>query len=134
MLVGATILQTKTIIPPLHPNLIPRSRLTEQIETGVQLGHRLSLMAAPAGFGKTTVVSVWAHQSKRGVAWYSIDDSDNEVSIFWTYVIASIQTVLPDFAGEVFTSLTASPPPPIESILPAFGLVGIEQTFTGLTA
>ena len=126
---GATILQTKTIIPPLHPNLIPRSRLTEQIETGVQLGHRLSLMAAPAGFGKTTVVSVWAHQSKRGVAWYSIDDSDNEVSIFWTYVIASIQTVLPDFAGEVFTSLTASPPSPIESILPALvnEIAGLEE-------
>ena len=115
---SATILQTKLIIPLLHPNLVSRSRLTNQIETGVQFSHKLTLVAAPAGFGKTTVVSAWVHQNQRNVAWFSLDEGDNEVTVFWTYVIASIRTVLPAFAETIFTALTASPPAPLDNILP----------------
>ena len=115
---STTILQTKLIIPLLHPNLVSRSRLTNQLETGVQFGHKLTLVAAPAGFGKTTVVSAWVHQKQRNVAWISLDEDDNEVTVFWVYVIASIRTVLPAFAETAFTSLMASPPAALDSILP----------------
>jgi LuxR family maltose regulon positive regulatory protein len=126
--VSATVLQTKLIIPLLHPNLVPRSRLTNQIEMGVQFGHKLTLVAAPAGFGKTTVVSAWVHQNRRKVAWFSLDEGDNEVTVFWAYVVASIRTVLPDFAETIFTALTASPPAPLDSILPTLvnELAGLE--------
>ncbi|MFL7871945.1 MAG: tetratricopeptide repeat protein, partial [Anaerolineales bacterium] len=114
---SSTILQTKLIIPFVHPNLVPRLRLTEQIEMGVQSGHRLTLVAAPAGFGKTTAVSTWAHQSQRCVAWLSLDEGDNEATVFWAHLVASIRTILPDFAETIFSALRASPPAPVDSIL-----------------
>ena len=128
---GPTILQTKIIIPPNHPHLVPRSRLAERIEAGVQLGHKLTLLAAPAGFGKTTAVSAWAHQNHRQVAWLSLEESDNEPIIFWTYVIASIRTIMPDFANQMFATLTEAPSAPVNDVLPAFvnELTGSDKPF-----
>jgi ATP/maltotriose-dependent transcriptional regulator MalT len=60
---SATLLRTKLYIPPLRPNLVPRPRLIEQLNQGLQLGHKLTLISAPAGFGKTTLISEieWLH-------------------------------------------------------------------------
>ena len=54
-----TILRTKLYIPPLLPNLVPRLRLIERLNQGLHLGHKLTLISAPAGFGETTLVSAW---------------------------------------------------------------------------
>jgi LuxR family maltose regulon positive regulatory protein len=56
------LLQTKLYIPPPRPDLVPRPRLIERLNEGLRLGHRLTLISAPAGFGKTTLISNWLHQ------------------------------------------------------------------------
>ena len=69
------LLQTKFYVPPVRSNLVPRRHLIERLDEGLRLGHRLTLVSAPAGFGKTTLVSAWAasvgarHASPRQVAW-----------------------------------------------------------------
>jgi LuxR family maltose regulon positive regulatory protein len=116
--VVSLILQTKLIIPNTHPTLVSRPRLVEQIENGVQAGHKLTLVAAPAGFGKTTAVGTWVQQNNRQVAWLSLEKSDDESTLFWAYFLASIRTVLPDFANPMFAALSETPPAPIKVLLP----------------
>lgn len=116
-----SILQTKLIVPPLHPDLVSRSRLTDKISSGIKLGNKLTLVAAPAGFGKSTTVSIWANERQCKVSWFSLDDQDNEPIQFWAHLVASVQTVYPQFGQEIFAALTATPPAPVNSILP--GLV-----------
>ena len=60
------ILATKLYIPPLRPGVVLRPRLIERLDEGVRLGRRLTLISAPAGFGKTTLISEWALPSERG--------------------------------------------------------------------
>lgn len=114
---ASSLLKTKLFIPPAHPTLVPRPRLVEAIESGVRNGHRVTLAAAPAGFGKTTAVSNWASQSQRLVAWLSLDDGDNEERLFWAYVIAAIQSVVPEFADHLLSSLTAAKSDPVQNLL-----------------
>ena len=57
-----TLLRTKLFVPPLRPNLVPRHQLIDRLNQGLQLGHKLTLISAPAGFGKTTLVSEWVEQ------------------------------------------------------------------------
>jgi LuxR family maltose regulon positive regulatory protein len=54
------LLQTKFYVPPVRSNLVPRRHLIERLDEGLRLGHRLTLVSAPAGFGKTTLLSEWA--------------------------------------------------------------------------
>jgi len=117
--VYSQIIKTKLAVPQIHPNLVSRLRLSDQIESGVQRGNKLTLVAAPAGFGKTTAVSTWVHQNNRRVAWLSLDESEDELSLFWIYLLASIRTVLPDFAETLFVALTGTPPIPVKGLLPA---------------
>ena len=117
---SSQIIKTKITIPQVHPSLVPRLRLSDQIEVGVQAGHKLTLVAAPAGFGKTTAVSTWVRQNERQVAWLSLEESDNEPPLFWTYLLASIRTVLPAFADQIFAALTGTPPAPVMDLVPAF--------------
>ena len=116
---SSQIIKTKLLVPTVYPNLVPRSRLIEKIEEGLQLGHKLTLVAAPAGFGKTTAVSAWAHQNQRQVAWLSLEEGDDEEALFWTYLLASIRTVLPNFAETIFAALSGTPPASVNSLLPA---------------
>jgi LuxR family maltose regulon positive regulatory protein len=63
-----TLLTTKLHIPAPRPDLVPRPRLSAQVDDGLQLGHKLTLVSAPAGFGKTTLLSEWAVQSQWPIA------------------------------------------------------------------
>jgi LuxR family maltose regulon positive regulatory protein len=63
-----TLLRTKLFIPPLRPNLVPRPQLIERLNQGLQFGHKLTLVSAPAGFGKTTLVSEWVGNLRLAVA------------------------------------------------------------------
>jgi LuxR family maltose regulon positive regulatory protein len=83
------------------------------------LYRKLTLISAPAGFGKTTLVSVWVAGCERPVAWLSLDDGDNDPTRFLTYLIAALQTIAPNIGAGVLGVLHASQPqpPPAESIL-----------------
>lgn len=100
------ILQTKLFTPPLRPLVVPRPRLLARLEAGVS--GKLSLISAPAGFGKTTLTVHWLQQQERPVAWLSLDENDNAALRFFTYAVAAIQTVYPDLAADLATSLRSS--------------------------
>ncbi|MEA3338209.1 MAG: helix-turn-helix transcriptional regulator, partial [Chloroflexota bacterium] len=101
-----TLLQTKLYIPQIRPDLVSRSLLVERLNVG--LGGNLTLVSAPAGFGKTTLLSQWAEKQDRSVAWVSLDRGDNDPIRFWTYVIAAMQRVRPNLGETVLSALSAS--------------------------
>ena len=110
-----SILATKLYIPPARSKIVPRHRLIEQLNKG--LHHRLTLISAPAGFGKTTLVSEWIVGCERPAAWVSIDEGDGDPISFLTYLISAMQTINAGIGSEVLEVIQASQLPPIESIL-----------------
>ena len=86
---STTILSTKLYVPPPRPNTIPRPHLIERLNEGTR--RELTLIAAPAGFGKTTLLSEWAAVSERSVAWLSLDEGDSAPTRFLAYVVAALQ-------------------------------------------
>jgi DNA-binding LacI/PurR family transcriptional regulator len=87
-------------MPPVRTGLVARPHLAKRLEEGLCAGHKLTLISAPAGFGKTTLLSEWIHSrtagakpegSAPGVAWLSLDAGDNDPTRFWAYVIAALQ-------------------------------------------
>jgi LuxR family maltose regulon positive regulatory protein len=111
------VLLTKLYVPPQRPEAIARPRLIERLNEGLQ--HRLTLLSAPAGFGKTTVVSEWVAGCARPVAWLSLDEADKDPARFLTYLIAALQTVAANAGAGVVDALQSPQPPPAESILTA---------------
>jgi len=116
-IMSTPILATKLYIPRLRPNVVSRPRLIEQLNEG--LHRKLTLIAAPAGFGKTTLVSAWVAGCDRQVAWLSLDKGDSDPSLFLTYLVAALQTIAPDIGVGVLGALQSPQPPPTEAILTA---------------
>ena len=75
-----SILATKLYIPPARPQLVLRPRLIERLNEGLSLGRKFTIISAPAGFGKTTLVSEWTASCERPVAWLSLDEGDNDTT------------------------------------------------------
>ena len=124
---AAPLLTTKFYIPPVRPGVVSRPRLMERLNAGL-LGQsggfacKLTLISAPAGFGKTTLLSEWIH--RRGgvtpplqVAWVSLDEGDNDPARFWSYFIAALQTIDEGIGESVLAGLQTPQPPPIEIFL-----------------
>src|SRR3970040_1487279 len=111
------ILTTKLYIPPPRPQAVPRPRLIGRLDEGFRASHKLTLIAAPAGFGKTTLLSEWVPHSQRPVACLSRDESDNDLSRFLMYVVAALQTVDVGLGAEALALLGARQPLPTELIL-----------------
>jgi LuxR family maltose regulon positive regulatory protein len=116
------ILATKLYIPPPRPEVVPRPCLVERLNEGLQ--RRLTLISAPAGFGKTTLVSEWVAgggrlEPKVRVAWLSLDEGDNDLTCFLAYLVAALQTLAPNIGAGVLAVLQSPQPPPPESILTA---------------
>lgn len=88
---GETLLQTKLYAPPVRKSLVPRPRLIEKLDEG--LHGRLTLISAPAGFGKSTLVANWLSQAKRPFGWVSLDEDDNDLPRFFTYAAAAVQQI-----------------------------------------
>jgi LuxR family maltose regulon positive regulatory protein len=116
--VATPLLETKLYVPKLRRSLVVRPRLIERLSRGAE--SKLTLISAPAGFGKTTVVAEWLAAVPAGgpsAAWLSLDPGDNQAASFWTYVIAALETVAPEVGAAAFSLLQASRPPPIETVL-----------------
>jgi ATP/maltotriose-dependent transcriptional regulator MalT len=108
------LLETKLSGPRVRPHIVARARLVERLNAG--LHHALMLIAAPAGFGKTTALAEWIAQHAYRVAWVCLDAGDNDPTRFWTYVIAALQRLHPNI-GATALALLQSPQPPNESFL-----------------
>ena len=111
------LLQTKLYAPKIRPVLIPRPHLIEKLNQSLQLNHKLTLITAPAGFGKTTLVSAWAHQNNKSFAWLSLEESDNDLHRFLIYLVATIQTVDDNIGESALVALQASGNANIEGFL-----------------
>ncbi len=111
------LLQTKLYVPRLRPSLVPRPHLIEKLNKG--LHHKLTLISAPAGFGKTTLVTDWIAGEERPFAWLSLDERDSDLTRFLTYFIAALQTISPEIGKRVFGMLESPQPAATEAILTA---------------
>src|SRR6478752_3523196 len=115
------LLVAKLYQPPPRPSVVPRPRLIARLNAGQH--RKLTLIAAPAGFGKTTLISAWVaglQVSDRQVAWLSLDEGDNDPVRFLTYLVASLRTLSPGLGQGVLTVLQspqAPQPPSTESVL-----------------
>jgi LuxR family maltose regulon positive regulatory protein len=103
------VLATKLYIPRLRPQAIGRPRLLERLNLGLQ--HSLVLVSAPAGFGKTTLVSAWVGATARPTAWLSLDEGDNDPVRFLTYLVAALQTVAGPVGDGSLALLQSTQPP-----------------------
>ncbi|MCC6189161.1 MAG: AAA family ATPase [Anaerolineales bacterium] len=113
-----TLLAAKLSLPPLRPKTVLRPHLIEQLNAGLPAG--LTLISAPAGFGKTTLVRAWAAACKRPVAWLSLDEGDADLAGFLSYLVAALQTLDGHIGtGALGLLRAAQPQPPTESILTA---------------
>jgi LuxR family maltose regulon positive regulatory protein len=111
------LLVTKLYVPPPHPSLVPRPRLVRRLEEGVRPGHRLMLISAPAGFGKSTLLSEWVSGRSHLVAWLSLDEGDNDSARFLAYFIAALQKIEENLGKGVLSALQSPRPLPIEKLL-----------------
>jgi LuxR family maltose regulon positive regulatory protein len=140
MAASAPILATKLFIPPPPPKIVVRDRLIERLNEGLSEGSKLTLLSAPAGFGKTTLIGEWIAALTRPsgspspggrlrsapeggeevrVAWLSLDEGDSDPARFLTYLVASLRTAVPTLGEGMLDILQASQPPPSEAILTA---------------
>ncbi|HZR44330.1 MAG TPA: LuxR C-terminal-related transcriptional regulator [Ktedonobacteraceae bacterium] len=111
------ILATKLYIPLPRPKVVSRPRLIERLNEGLQ--HKLILVSASAGFGKTTLISEWVLGCGRPTAWLSLDEGENDPVGFLRYLVAALQTIAPSLGEGVLALLQSPQPPPITSILTA---------------
>jgi LuxR family maltose regulon positive regulatory protein len=107
------LLVTKFTIPPLRAPLLPREELIAVLDQSRAVP--LVLLSASAGFGKTTLLSVWARQSTSQIAWLSLDDQDNDPTRFWTYVITALRHSGSRLSavGEAALEMLQLPQPPL---------------------
>jgi LuxR family maltose regulon positive regulatory protein len=130
MSMQSALLATKLFVPHARPELVRRPRLIERLNEGPRSGRKLTLISAPAGFGKTTLVSDWVDnlrsvlanesQIEYGIAWLSLDEGDNDPARFLAYIVAALHRVegIEATLGEGALGMLQSPqPPPTEAVL-----------------
>ena len=114
---AAPILATKLFVPSPQPKAVLRPRLIERLDEGLR--RKLTLISAPAGFGKTTLVGGWVAGIPRPVAWLSLDEGDSDPSRLLAYLVAALQTIAPNVGEGALGALRSPQPPPTEAILTA---------------
>ncbi|MBA2713960.1 MAG: LuxR family transcriptional regulator, partial [Rubrobacteraceae bacterium] len=112
---STSILATKLYIPPPRPQAVLRRRLIEQLNEG--LHRKLTLVCAPAGFGKTTLISEWLAGCERPAAWLSLEEGDSDPARFLSYLVAAFQTIAANVGEGVLGALRSPQPPPTEAVL-----------------
>jgi LuxR family transcriptional regulator, maltose regulon positive regulatory protein len=113
---ASPLVETKLYPPKLRRSLVARPRLSGRLSRGAE--SRLTLISAPAGFGKTTLLAEWlaATRTERSVAWLSLGESDSQPASYWTYLITALQAVVPGVGASTLL-LLQSAQPPIETVL-----------------
>jgi len=116
------ILNTKLYIPPSRPYAVLRPRLSEQLTVGLQ--GKLTLISAPAGFGKTTLLSEWVAACEEPAAWLSLDEEHSDPTSFFVYFVAALRTLarptindLPQLGEAALGALQSNQPPPLNAVL-----------------
>jgi LuxR family transcriptional regulator, maltose regulon positive regulatory protein len=109
------LLATKLHVPRQRAPLVHRSHLVERLQQVLECP--LTLIAAPAGFGKTTLLSTWLAQASVSAAWVSLDSADDELTRFWSYTLAALDRVFPGCGTNALALLQSPQPPPLETIL-----------------
>jgi LuxR family maltose regulon positive regulatory protein len=111
-------LTTKLFVPPLPQGLVVRARVVRRLEEGLR--RRLTLISAPPGFGKTTLVSAWYHSTDRAdvaVAWLSLDELDNDTGRFLAYLVEAFNQASPEIAGEAHALIGSATNVPLELVV-----------------
>lgn len=123
------ILATKLYIPVLRPGSVLRPRLLDRMNGGLR--GKLTLISAPAGFGKTTLVTGWIASNERPAAWLSLDEADSDPVRFITHFIAALRMIEPEIGARLLKLLESPQPPPIDSLLTPLlnELAAIQQDF-----
>jgi ATP/maltotriose-dependent transcriptional regulator MalT len=109
------LLATKLHVPRLRAQLVQRSRLTERLQHGVE--GTLTLISAPAGYGKSVLLAQWLAESDLSVAWLSLEPEDNEPTRFLSYVIGALQTLDSRLGTTALSLLHTGQPLPLETVL-----------------
>jgi LuxR family maltose regulon positive regulatory protein len=112
-------LATKIQIPPQTRHMVRRARLVDALEHGIP-DHKLVLISAPAGYGKTTLLAQWARTSSLRVAWLSLDEEDNDPDRFFRYLLAAWETVHPGIRVSPLGLLLGALEPDRDAVLSAF--------------
>lgn len=97
------LLSTKFYVPSIRPNQIARPRLTDLLQEG--LSKTLILVSAPAGYGKTTLVSSWLKEIKVSSAWLSLDEGDNDPVRFLQYLLTTLLPIAPGIENDLLGML-----------------------------
>ena len=111
------LLSSKFFPPPLPARWVKRVDLLARIQSGLDSLHPLTLVSAPAGYGKSAIVSEWCQRSRQTVTWLTLDESDNEPLRFFVYFIAALQKVHASIGVEVVTLLESNQLPPSETLV-----------------
>jgi LuxR family maltose regulon positive regulatory protein len=104
------LIRTKLHRPRVIDDLVLRPRLVDRLNQGLE--RKLTLVSAPAGFGKTTLLTCWLESCHRPSAWLSVDESDNDLFLFLSYLIAAIRTLYPQACEEALRLVQSPQPPP----------------------
>ena len=116
-----SLLATKTHIPPLRTNLVNRQSLIQRLNDGISQNHRLALISAPAGYGKSTLLCEWASQAVTPVAWLSVEKGENAPERFWSYFITALSSISnlnqTGICESFIRSLQTPKPPHMEELL-----------------
>jgi LuxR family maltose regulon positive regulatory protein len=102
------LLATKLFVPRPRPDFVPRPQLLARLDEGLEVG-QCSLLSAPAGTGKTSLLATWVARLRRPVAWLALDERDQEVHQVLRYLVASLQTITPE-CGRTALALLDAPP------------------------
>ena len=127
------ILSTKLYIPPIQASLVRRPRLVRALENGYRAGKHVTLVSAPAGFGKTTLMREWITDPDlaKPFGWLSLDEGDNDPVRFLVYLVSAIQKVIPELGQSILATLNGSQIPPlldlVETLINKISIV--EQPF-----
>jgi LuxR family transcriptional regulator, maltose regulon positive regulatory protein len=115
---AAPLIVAKQVIPPVRQGAVPRGRLHAPLLGNA--GSRLSVVVAPAGWGKTTLLSHWAHDpaETRGIVWVSLDEADDDPVRFWTYVLTALQRDVPGLGPAALAALSTPGLEPVDLALP----------------
>ncbi len=115
----SSLLVTKFTIPPKPQNVVPRVWLIDTLESSIP-HHKLLLLSAPAGYGKTTLLSQWANSSRMPVVWLSLGEEDNDLERFLRYLVAAWGEVQPAVLESPLGLRLSAMMPDINAVLPAF--------------